>query len=838
VPQPIDASIEALGVGPEVSIVIPVYNSARFLDRCLRSVLAQDDLALDIIAVDDASTDDSGRLLSAAAIADSRVRVVTLGENVGQGFARNRGIDEARGRYVAFLDSDDAMAPRSLTTMVGVAEVDQADIVFGSFDQYREQWEGQLLIDPRPPNRPAVPLRATNIVAHPELATLSACWQGLYRRAFLCAHKLTVKRRHNEDFDFVLDSIVHASTVSLWPGTYVWHIVRRFETDQARSTTQRPLQSADLDLLLDHFKRLDEILATGSAVHAASELVQARHLIMRRYLRRFACEILPALATQYELGARRAYYAEIAAIFARNSDAFDDSHQVDPQSALVHELLREGLDDAIDEIAEHGGIGERTAAEILISHPGLRSVFSDAIERRPAIVIRVPASIPAMVPAGVRRTILHIGAPRAGSTYIQNFLERNRANLLVNGILYPRTGIFRETGARSFRTSGHEALVQCLKDRDVQILHDYRREIEAAGTLDTIVFSAENLFASSPTGIDLLARTLANTRTSVVVYLRRQDEWAESMYVEWTTGGHWRTTSSFAGFLRDQEAAGILNYADIVERWANRFGRENIVVRPFSQPARNPAHDFVEACEIGILANPIEPEAACANLFFGDRADVEIIRFFNRLGFDSHEHYVEFLDQYYLWRIARDEPPSRPAYLGPGERRQLLARYADCNARIARDFLGARGGDLFSTAMTGEAAADPRIESSFLDQAFAFYHNSQVTAERLALDTELSKRVAAPEILAFGPNPVMHDRPFNQQPNGASAIWVRTSPAPSFGDTLVLGSTRLRTFHNRDVLTAEVPTRLFLAPSTLPLLLEYHRNGQRFRSKPVDFRVE
>jgi hypothetical protein len=145
---------------------------------------------------------------------------------------------------------------------------------------------------------------------------------------------------------------------------------------------------------------------------------------------------------------------------------------------------------------------------------------------------------------------------------------------------------------------------------------------------------------------------------------------------------------------------------------------------------------------------------------------------------------------------------------------------------------------LFGTDLSDDVGTAPRIETSLLDQAYAFYYNSRVLAERRIIDTHSLERLTTPQIAAFGPNPVVHNRPFNQQPNGASAIWVEISSAPSFGDTLVLDNVRLRTSQNRNVLTAEVPAKLYDTPATLPLLVEYHRGGRRHRSDPVDFRVE
>lgn len=94
---------------PTFSVIIPVYNTAAYLKSCIRSVLDQDNSDLEIIAVDDGSTDDSLHILTEMSEYDSRLRIFSK-HNGGQGSARNLGLKHARGRYIAFVDSDDTIS--------------------------------------------------------------------------------------------------------------------------------------------------------------------------------------------------------------------------------------------------------------------------------------------------------------------------------------------------------------------------------------------------------------------------------------------------------------------------------------------------------------------------------------------------------------------------------------------------------------------------------------------------------------------------------------------------------------------------------------------------------
>ncbi len=95
---------------PAVTVIVPVYNTERFLPRCLDSLKKQTFKDFEVLLLDDGSTDNSGIICRAYAAHDSRMRLITL-EHGGVGAARNRGLDEAEGRFVMFCDSDDYVAP-------------------------------------------------------------------------------------------------------------------------------------------------------------------------------------------------------------------------------------------------------------------------------------------------------------------------------------------------------------------------------------------------------------------------------------------------------------------------------------------------------------------------------------------------------------------------------------------------------------------------------------------------------------------------------------------------------------------------------------------------------
>ncbi len=113
---------------PVISILIPVYNVEKYLDKCLDSLISQTLTNIEIICVNDGSTDNSKQILESYQKKDSRVKVINK-ENGGLPSARNAGLDAAKGKYVGFVDSDDYVEINMFEKMVAAAEKDDSDIV-------------------------------------------------------------------------------------------------------------------------------------------------------------------------------------------------------------------------------------------------------------------------------------------------------------------------------------------------------------------------------------------------------------------------------------------------------------------------------------------------------------------------------------------------------------------------------------------------------------------------------------------------------------------------------------------------------------------------------------
>lgn len=132
---------------PIISVIVPVYNVADYLPQCMESLLNQSYEALEIILIDDGSTDGSSALCDEYAVKDCRVRVIHQ-KNGGAASAKNAGLRAATGEYLAFVDSDDYLEPDAYTFMVEKMVHYEADVIQASYrDVFTDSQQDQIKSD-------------------------------------------------------------------------------------------------------------------------------------------------------------------------------------------------------------------------------------------------------------------------------------------------------------------------------------------------------------------------------------------------------------------------------------------------------------------------------------------------------------------------------------------------------------------------------------------------------------------------------------------------------------------------------------------------------------------
>lgn len=230
-----------------VSIILPVYNVEKYLERCLESIVNQTYRNLEIILVDDGSQDSSPQICDDWAKRDARIKVIHK-ENGGLGFARNTGIENFTGQYVLFVDSDDYIALETVERAYKLQKQYQAEMVFFGFCSVRKT--GQITMS-MVPNTPKAYFEGTEVqtVFLPNLISPDvkrgidwnlnmSAWIALYQGELIkkSGWKFVSEREIiSEDQYSLLDLFKDVSKVAICPEAFYYYC----ENDSSLSRTYR-----------------------------------------------------------------------------------------------------------------------------------------------------------------------------------------------------------------------------------------------------------------------------------------------------------------------------------------------------------------------------------------------------------------------------------------------------------------------------------------------------------------------------------------------------------------------------------------------------------------------
>lgn len=216
-------------MSPIVSVIIPAYNTETYLARAIESALNQTLTDIEVIVVDDASTDNTVRV--AQSFSDPRLKLLQNPINLGAGGARNRALRAARGQWVAVLDSDDWYSPGRLKRLVQIAEQQNADLVADNLylieDGQNYPW-GTLIGESSEQINSLKKIEAVDFV-NSDIDGKSGLRLGfskpLFRREFLVRHKIEYDEtiKVSQDFWFDMDCFLHGATFFLVPQPYYFY---------------------------------------------------------------------------------------------------------------------------------------------------------------------------------------------------------------------------------------------------------------------------------------------------------------------------------------------------------------------------------------------------------------------------------------------------------------------------------------------------------------------------------------------------------------------------------------------------------------------------------------
>lgn len=246
---------------PEVSVIVPVWNTREpFLRKCVQSILTQSFAGFELLLIDDGSEPSCAQLLDELAQQDARIRVFHQ-PNGGPSRARNLGLGQAKGKYIAFVDSDDLAFPAFLEDAVQSIEHHQADIVWGQAElcdaagrslaakTYRAR---ELALDVTPELIEEVWLRHGLKKDFPELSgrIRPEVWAKLFRRSTIGLLRFEEQLQHGEDMVFLFQLLQRCQRAAFIPRSWYTHridshFIQNGISPQRRQRYQNFLEAID-----------------------------------------------------------------------------------------------------------------------------------------------------------------------------------------------------------------------------------------------------------------------------------------------------------------------------------------------------------------------------------------------------------------------------------------------------------------------------------------------------------------------------------------------------------------------------------------------------------------
>lgn len=255
---------------PILSIVIPVYNTSAYLDKCLRSIFEQAYSGFEVIIIDDGSTDNSLNLCEAWAGRFKNIRIVSK-SNEGQGVARNIGISMAKGDYICFVDSDDWIEANFFARALGYFDGPDVDFINFGFDYYSldgcrfKGFRGFGVSE----------LVGDKIFAQALLDydVYSSPCNKIYRREFLLANKLQFPPlRANEDLYFSR-AVSRVARRTVFCSDVLYHVLVR-PGSTTRSMSLDNFRSAESLVRLEHEKFSTDVDGGRFEIHFRAHIVK------------------------------------------------------------------------------------------------------------------------------------------------------------------------------------------------------------------------------------------------------------------------------------------------------------------------------------------------------------------------------------------------------------------------------------------------------------------------------------------------------------------------------------------------------------------------------------
>ena len=204
---------------PLVSVIVPLYNCEKYIRKCMTSLTEQSYKHIEIIVINDGSTDNSHTVMQQFVDRDSRVRYLS-GANHGVAYARNMALQLVTGEYIIFVDADDYVGVHYVRDMVDCAEQNHSDLVISGYTMEEETGEKKSVL---------LPERYERFTNEVWAYRLSACWGRMYRKEFWDKYHLEFiqeKGARAEDVPITLFANVMAENIAIVSSAEYYYVQR------------------------------------------------------------------------------------------------------------------------------------------------------------------------------------------------------------------------------------------------------------------------------------------------------------------------------------------------------------------------------------------------------------------------------------------------------------------------------------------------------------------------------------------------------------------------------------------------------------------------------------
>lgn len=270
-----DQFIRTFAQKPKVSVIIPVYNVEKYLEKCLNSLQKQTLKDIEFICVDDGSTDNSLKILQKIASEDKRFKVFSQ-KNQGPGIARNLGLANAQGDYIGFCDPDDFVDEKMFETMFNKITKDNSDLLVSEYNTYYENGKQVKTKKIYETVSPYYDIRNNDNFTWKDIqpdvfiGLEPPVWNKMFKKSFLDENNIKfAAQRVGEDLPFNLKSILSAKKISyietpmysyfLRGGSAIHKKLKDFDAISVHSSIMQVIQEKGLESVLQN--ELDDYVA-------------------------------------------------------------------------------------------------------------------------------------------------------------------------------------------------------------------------------------------------------------------------------------------------------------------------------------------------------------------------------------------------------------------------------------------------------------------------------------------------------------------------------------------------------------------------------------------------